>query len=158
MIGRPPCLPLVKLCVEALVRFFNRFLPLFVVVAVVTPVVGENWPGWRGPRGDGSSLDRDAPTRWNGETGENIAWKVPVAGLGHASPVVWKDRVFVVSCLTESGERILSCFSRHSGELLWQQTVLHAGREGMHALNSFASGTPATDGERVYVTFLIKTT
>ena len=152
--GHLPCLPLIKPCVEGLMRFFNRFLPLFFVVAVVTPVVGENWPGWRGPRGDGSSLDRAAPTRWNGETGENIAWKVPVAGLGHASPVVWRDRVFVVSCLTESGERILSCFSRYSGELLWQQTVLHAGLEVMHALNSFASGTPATDGERVYVAFL----
>src|SRR5206468_9305428 len=38
----------------------------------------ENWPGWRGPRGDGTSLETNTPTRWNGETGVNLAWKVPV--------------------------------------------------------------------------------
>ena len=125
-----------------------------ITVAVVTPTLGENWPGWRGPRGDGSSLDAAPPKRWNGETGENIAWKVPMPGLGHASPVVWNDRVFLASCLVESGERVLICFSRRSGKQLWQQTVFQGGLEVIHPLNSFASGTPATDGERVYVGFL----
>src|SRR5690349_18735034 len=59
----------------------------------------ENWPNWRGPRGDGTSLDPAVPTHWS-ET-ENIAWKVDVPGLGHASPVVWGNRVFVCSCITD---------------------------------------------------------
>jgi hypothetical protein len=135
-------------------RRFIRTLCFIIAVAAVSPTLGENWPGWRGPRGDGSSLDAAPPKRWNGETGENIVWKVPVPGLGHASPVVWKDRVFLASCLVESGKRVLICFSRHSGKQLWQQAVFQGRLEVIHPLNSFASGTPATDGERVYVAFL----
>jgi hypothetical protein len=62
----------------------------------------ENWPGWRGPRGDGTSLETSVPTHWNAPSGENIAWKVALPGVGHASPVVWEDRVFVVSCVEQS--------------------------------------------------------
>ena len=114
----------------------------------------ENWPGWRGPRGDGTSREANVPTHWNGLTGENIAWKTEVPGIGHASPIVWEDHIFTVSCLTESLERVLLCFDRQSGELRWQQTVIRSPLERKHHLNSHASGTPATDGERVYVAFL----
>jgi outer membrane protein assembly factor BamB len=115
-------------------------------------VQAENWPCWRGPRGDGTSGERDVPIRWS--SGDNIAWKVEVPGRGHASPIVWEDRVFVVSCIEESQERLLLCFDRATGSQLWRRVVLHSPLEGKHPLNSFASGTPATDGELVYVTFL----
>jgi outer membrane protein assembly factor BamB len=114
----------------------------------------ENWPCWRGPRGDGTSLEKEVPVRWNAATGENIAWKVPLPGHGYASPIVWEDRIFVVSCLEDERERILVCLDRKTGKTLWQQTVLTAPLEKKHKLNSFASSTPATDGELVYVTFL----
>ena len=117
-------------------------------------VCGENWPGWRGPRGDGTSLERNVPTRWNGETGENVVWKVEVPGVGHASPIVWNDRIFLVSCLEQREERIVLCFDRRTGRKLWQHTVLRSPLEDKNKLNSYASGTPATDGELVYVTFL----
>ena len=116
--------------------------------------VRENWPMWRGPRGDGSSLEMKIPTKWNGKTEENIAWKAEIPGRGHSSPIVWQDRVFVVSCLEEKQERILLCLDRKTGKTLWQKTVVEAPLEKLHALNSFASGTPATDGKLVYVTFL----
>ena len=115
---------------------------------------GENWPAWRGPRGDGTSLEKHVPTRWNGATGENIIRKVEVPGRGYASPIVWGDRIFLVSCLEEREERILICLDRHTGTRLWQRTVLRAPLETKHTLNGYASGTPATDGELVYVTFL----
>ena len=70
------------------------------------------------------------------------------------SPVVCGDRVFVVACRDESQERVLACYDRASGKPLWQQTVLRSPLESKHALNSFASSTPATDGELVYVSFL----
>ncbi len=92
--------------------------------------------------------------QWNGATGENIAWKVELPGVGHASPVVWQDRIFTVSCLNDSHERTLLCLDRSSGKLLWQQTVVKAPLETKHLKNSHASGTPATDGELVYVAFL----
>ncbi len=119
---------------------------------------GENWPGWRGARGDGTSIEKSIPTRWDGATGENIAWKTPIPGVGHSSPVAWGDRIFVVSCIedknAEQNERVLLCLDRHSGKILWQQTVLKSLLETKHSLNSHASGTPVTDGKLVYVTFL----
>jgi outer membrane protein assembly factor BamB len=135
-----------------------KLLPLLVVSVVVfsvaSPSRAENWPGWRGPRGDGTSLESNVPTRWHGASGENIAWKAELAGSGHSSPVVWEDRVFLVSCLEQTGERALMCLDRKSGKLLWQQTVVKSPLETKHVKNSYASGTPATDGELVYVAFL----
>src|SRR5262245_54312025 len=119
-----------------------------------SPALGENWPGWRGPRGDGTSEEAGVPLKWNGVTGENIAWKVPVPGIGHASPIVSEDRVFLVSCLQESQERVLLCLDRRTGKELWRQTVVRAPLETKHALNSFASSTPATDGNLIFVSFL----
>src|SRR5947208_199762 len=115
----------------------------------------ENWPGWRGPRGDGSSLENDVPIHWSNKDNamENIEWKVPVPGLGHASPIVWDDRIFVVSCLLDEADRVLCCYDRVSGKLLWQESVLKSPLEKKHTLNSFASSTPATDGNTVYVSF-----
>ncbi len=114
----------------------------------------ENWPCWRGPRGDGSSLETGLPRTWDGATGKNIIWKTEVPGIGHASPIVWENRIFLISCLEDKLERILLCFDRPTGKLLWQRTVLHARPEPKHLLNSYASGTPATDGKLVFVTFL----
>jgi outer membrane protein assembly factor BamB len=125
---------------------------LFLLVAC-TAQGGENWPLWRGPRGDGTSLETNVPVRWNGQTGENIAWKVPAIGSGHASPIVWDDRLFLAASLDETEERILVCLDSRTGQKLWQRTVLRSPLETKHALNSFASSTPATDGELVYVSF-----
>ncbi len=123
-----------------------------VVVALLASVSrAENWPQWRGPRGDGTSHEQNIPTRWTAE--EGVAWKVAVPGTGHASPIVWNDRLFVASCQEEARQRILVCFDR-SGRLLWQTVVLESPLEEKHHLNSFASSTPATDGQAIYVTFL----
>ena len=113
-----------------------------------------DWPMWRGPQGDGTSDDVRLPLRWDGPSGENIRWKTRLPGEGHSSPIVWKDSVFVTSCQPESKTRSLIRLDRHRGEILWQETVLTAGLESKHALNSYASSTPATDGERVFVSFL----
>jgi outer membrane protein assembly factor BamB len=79
---------------------------------------------------------------------------VRLPGTGHASPIVWEDRVFTVSAVAESEERILLCLDRPSGRLLWQTTVLRAPLERKHGLNTHASSTPATDGRHVYTAFL----
>jgi outer membrane protein assembly factor BamB len=115
---------------------------------------GENWPGWRGPRGDGTSQETDVPVEWDGRTGENIVWKTEIPGVGHGSPIVWGDAVFLLTCLTESNERDLLRIDRKSGEIQWQTTVIRAPLETIHARNSHASSTAATDGNLVYVTFL----
>lgn len=129
-------------------------LLLWFLLATSPPARGENWPCWRGPRGDGTSLDPHAPTKWSGTTGENVAWKTPLPGWGHSSPIIWDDRIFVTACVEPSKERRLLCLNRQTGRILWQREVLRAPLEKRHNLNSYASGTPATDGELVYVTFL----
>jgi outer membrane protein assembly factor BamB len=124
---------------------------LWVAVAA-GPAMGENWPGWRGPRGDGTSLEKNVPVTWSAT--QNIAWKTAIPGKGHASPIVWADRVFVVTAVPEKRQRLLLCLNRSNGEVLWQRVVLEAPLEKINRLNSYASSTPATDGRNVYVSFL----
>ncbi len=123
-----------------------------LIIAVCYPASAENWPMWRGPRGDGTSLEKNVPTQWSDT--QNIVWKTPIPGKGHASPIVWDDRVFVLSADKEKQQRLLLCLDRSDGKILWQQVVLEAPLERINALNSCASSTPATDGARVYVSFL----
>lgn len=119
---------------------------------VVSTLSAENWPAWRGPRNDGSSQERDLPTTW-GPT-ENIAWKAALPGAGHSSPIVWEDHVFVTTALPAQNTRLLLALNRRSGQIRWQAEVMQTGPESIHRLNSRASGTPATDGKRVYTAFL----
>lgn len=148
-----------QMCTRSLFhqRNFKICIVLLVVLGQVIPAShaqSENWPGWRGPRGDGSSMEQQVPITWDATTGEGIAWKVPVPGRGHSSPIVWENQIFVASCIEETNERVLVCFERRDGNIRWQQTVLKSPLETKHGLNSFASGTPATDGKTVYVSFL----
>ncbi len=137
-------LPSLHLCITALLLFS---LPHRLSAK-------ENWQAWRGPRGDGTSLDKNLPVKWNGKTGNNIAWKVALPGSGHASPIVWEDRIFTISTLEKSGERILLCLNRGDGSTRWQRKIFKAPLETIHRLNSRASSTPATDGKLVFSTFL----
>ncbi|MHC4229708.1 MAG: outer membrane protein assembly factor BamB family protein [Planctomycetota bacterium] len=127
-------------------------LGLMFVAAWSGRALGENWPAWRGPRGDGTSLEKNVPVEWS--TTENVLWKVPIPGKGHASPIVWGDRIFVVTAVEEQQQRVLLCLDRADGKVIWRRVVLEAPFEKLHTLNSRASSTPATDGEKVYVSFL----
>jgi outer membrane protein assembly factor BamB len=122
------------------------------MAALVRSALAEDWPAWRGPRGDGTSLETHVPIKWSRT--DNIAWKTPLPGIGHSSPIVHGDRVFVTSCLIKERQRVLLCLDRKTGSILWQKVVLTAPLELKHSLNSYASSTPATDGKRVWVTFL----
>jgi len=112
----------------------------------------EPWPCWRGPRGDGTCIEQNVPTNWDGS---RALWKTEIPGQGHASAIVWGDRVCTVAALRATQERLLLCLDRAGGKILWQQTVVQGPLENIHKENSYASGTPATDGERVYVTFRV---
>ena len=137
----------------SMLRLANLLL-IFVLLALngVQQAQCENWPVWRGPRGDGTSLETNIPIHWSASS--NVIWKTEIPGNGHASPIVWEDKVFTVTCLPETEERKLLCLDRNDGKILWQQTVLTSPLERKHSLNSHASSTPATDGKLVYVTFL----
>jgi outer membrane protein assembly factor BamB len=129
-----------------------RFAALALLLAA-TVACAEEWPGWRGPRGDGTSAEKNLPLKFSGD-GDNLRWKTEIPGKGHSSPVVWGDRVFVTSCIEAEQKRMLYCLDRKDGKILWERLVLTAKLEGKHPLNSHASSTPATDGKHVFVTFL----
>lgn len=123
----------------------------FLVLAAGV-AVAEDWPGWRGPRNDGTVADSGYPLTWTA-TG-NVKWKTAIPGIGHSSPVVSKGKVFVTACVEPEKKRVLYCLDRGSGKILWERVVLVSDLEKIHRENSRASATPAADGERVYVSFL----
>ena len=130
----------------------SRLLFCLEWLAFLSLLCAENWPAWRGPRGDGTSHETNIPFHWSATA--NVAWKTELPGSGHASPVVWGNRLFTVAALAETEERLLLCLDRKTGKILWRKTVVRSPLEKKHSLNSYASGTPATDGEQVYVAFL----
>lgn len=110
------------------------------------------WPRWRGPSGQGLATGSGYPDIWSAT--QNVLWKTPVPGSGNSSPIVWRDRIFVTTA-TENGKRLsLLAYRRADGVRLWE-TAAPDGRTdfGAHYKNGYASSTPATDGERVYVSF-----
>ena len=129
-----------------------RRLTLFFLIVLLSPNTrAGDWPGWRGPKGDGHSDEKNVPTKWS-ET-ENLAWKVAVPGKGHSSPVIWGDRVFLTTALEAEQQRVLLCLDRRTGRTLWQRVVVTSPLEQKHDLNSYASATPVTDGKHVWVAF-----
>ncbi len=130
----------------------------------------ENWPQFRGAGAMGVAENTELPDRWS-ET-ENVAWKVAVPGMGWSSPVIWGDRIFITTAVSEGeiekvkqglyfgGERPkpkdvhewrVLCYDLESGKELWNK-VVHRGvpAQARHLKNSYASETPVTDGDRVY--------
>lgn len=132
-------------------RFFGLIIGSLLISSLTT-LKAENWPGWRGPNGDGTSSETNLPTQW--DSINNVMWKIPVPGIGHGSPIVWEDKIFIVSALPETQERLLLCYNCKDGSLLWKTTVVKAPLETIHSDNSYASGTPVTDGQTIYVSFL----
>ena len=153
----------------------NRILCLiFLSLFSATAVAQDNWSHWRGPTGNGVSETAKPPIEW--APNKNIQWKVAIEGKGSGSPVIWQDKVFVVTAVTEGGgvgqpqprrrrgvpaprptkntSFQLLCFNRIDGELLWKKTAItRVPREGIHGTNTYASASPCTDGEHVYADF-----
>ncbi len=133
-----------------------------------------HWPQFRGVDSTGVSNNSGLPDKWSST--ENVEWKVDIAGRGWGSPIVWGDKVFV-STVVNLGEsepikkglyfggdrpkapesehewRVL-CLDLASGKVQWEKTV-HQGPPAtpIHLKNSYASETPVTDGEHLYVVF-----
>jgi outer membrane protein assembly factor BamB len=119
--------------------------------ASTAPLQAENWPQFRGPTGQGISTETNLPTRWS--VTENVDWKTEVPGEGWSSPIVWEDRIFLTSA-TEAGISCRAiCLDRKTGRILWNTEVVKQTPTRKENKNSFASPTPITDGERVYVVF-----
>jgi outer membrane protein assembly factor BamB len=124
---------------------------IVLLLAVLTTTHAEDWPGWRGPRGDGTSKSEKVPLDFG--KAKNVRWVADILGVGHSSPIVSAGKVFLTSCIEGEEKRLLVCLDARTGKELWRREVTRAELEKKHSLNSHASGTPACDGERVYVAF-----
>src|SRR5687767_2997343 len=105
---------------------------LLPVLLLTAPVPGENWPQFRGPTGLGYTAEADLPLTWGGENELNVLWKSPLRGEGHASPIVWGDRVFLSTAHWPGEvkdrkktipEHHLLGYSAKDGALLWDTVV-----------------------------------
>ena len=134
-----------------------------------------SWPSFRGPQASGISEGQNLPDRWNGDPGENILWRTPIPGLGHSSPIVWSQRIFVTSAVSSdpnatfrpglygdgdaSEDRsrhrwMIYAIDKGSGQILWER-VAHGGEpvDKRHIKSTYASSTPVTDGRIVVAWF-----
>ena len=155
----------------------NRLIACLAWITCLFPspvVSGSNWPSFRGTGANGIAEGYSTPVTWDGRTSRNIKWKVSLSGLGHSSPVVWQDRLFVTTAISEVTAELkvglygdigsvpekpvhkwqLTCVEKASGELLWERTA-HQGVPAIrrHPKASHANSTPATDGEHVVAFF-----
>ena len=128
------------------ILFFTAFLSLSNFL------FAEEWPAWRGPRGDGISSEKNLPLKWNKT--DNIRWKTSIPGKGHSSPIVINDRIFLSTCLEDKHERRLLSIDRNSGKVLWDKPLLVSDLEKKHGENSFSSATPASDGKHLWISFM----
>jgi outer membrane protein assembly factor BamB len=151
----------------------KRFAAVILIIASFSLAYAENWPSWRGPGALGISTEPGIPAKW--DLSKNIKWKVEVPGLGHSSPIVWGDRIFVTTAVNSNPEeesfqkgfpratrkletadiawKVL-CFNKENGKLLWEKTaVTRKPINDRHIKNSYASQSPVTDGTYVFAFF-----
>lgn len=127
-----------------------RFLVGLGLLAVAFPrgqADGE-WPRWRGPNGTGVAEAKGLPVKWSLT---DAAWRVSLPGSGHSSPVIWGERLFVTAADPQAGELNLVCLNSRDGRLLWTR-AFPLPKYPLHRYNALATSTPATAGQRVFVT------
>lgn len=112
-------------------------------------VTAQDWPRFRGTNGAGQSEDTSIPTKW---TEQDYNWQVPLPGIGHSSPVIWGDRVVVTSGDPAAATRYVTCLRTVDGSQVWSRQFASAPHH-LHTRNSYASSTPALDGEHVFLTW-----
>lgn len=162
----------------------RRDLLLLIPAAVLLPRVTlraaeGDWPAFRGPNASGVQDGFALPTKWNADLSSGpaagIRWKTPIPGLGHSSPIVWGDRVFIATAVRESGEAplrlglfgdstgaddavsqrwMIHCLDAKNGRIAWERTVKEGRpRAGRHVKASHANTTLATDGKSLVAFF-----
>lgn len=122
-----------------------KTLTFICILAFASNLFADNWPRFRGPNGAGVAND-PIPVVWKNE---HFKWKVKLPGIGHGSPVVWEERIFLLCADEETGQRTAVGLDAKTGRVLWK-TPFKAAKHRHHKQNSFASSTPAVDAGGVY--------
>lgn len=152
-----------------------RFGAMGLLWVVAVSAMAGNWPQFRGPQASGRAEQEDLPLEWDVATGKNIAWTRAIPGLAHASPIVWGDRVFLATAISDQENPILRiglygespdhpeeivhqftvlCLDLNRGELQWKKMVTEGiPKVKRHIKSTHANCTPATDGHVVVAFF-----
>ena len=109
------------------------------------------WARWRGPSGQGLVDGKGYPDTWSAT--QNVIWKVPVAGSGNSSPIVWRDQIFLTTAADNGNQASILAYRRGDGQRLWEAVVPPGPTDRPHDKNGYASATVATDGQRIYASF-----
>ncbi|MDQ3803716.1 MAG: PQQ-binding-like beta-propeller repeat protein [Acidobacteriota bacterium] len=155
-------------------RRLTLSLACLCLVSVSSPLA-QNWPSFRGPGATGVAEGRGAPVKWDAAKAENVRWKTPIPGLGHSSPVVWGNKVFVTTAVSSAAKDEtryglygdvapvkddpkhtwkIYALDKQTGKVLWERVAY----EGMpkvkrHPKSTHSDATPATDGRVVVALF-----
>ncbi len=124
---------------------------VFIIFSCTTLLKADQWPEFRGPSGDGHTSETNVPVQWSPT--ENIAWRTELPGESWSSPVVWGDRVFVTTTLDAGESCQLIAIDRQHGKIVWDKQVHQQKLRRKEGRNSYATPTPAVDGQRVYACF-----
>lgn len=139
------------LCASAPLR--ELLLCAALLAGVTTSITAaENWDRFRGPNGAGQSDDDSIPAVWEPA---NFLWKQPLDSVGHSSPVIWGNRLFLTSADSANGAQLVFAFNAHTGVQLWQKKF-DVSLYHINTRNSYASSTPAVDADHLYVMWLEK--
>ncbi len=158
------------------VLFFTLILFFSAEFSIAQDAGTNYWPQWRGPLGTGAAVKGNPPVQF-GEN-ENLKWKTDIPGIGHATPIVWEDKIILQTAVETNevapeapegaggGSRMapnqtdkihefyVLAVDRNTGEVLWETMVTHEWpQENTHELGSWASNSPCTDGKMIYAYF-----
>ena len=148
------------------IRIISTLLLCLAAKVFADSAAEQFWPQWRGPLANGVGPKANPPLTWS-ET-SNVKWKLAIPGEGDATPIIWGDRVFLLSAVpvengSEAGKEkapngtfrfTVFCIDRNSGKILWQKVARETSpHEGRQENNTFASGSPVTDGKYIWAFF-----
>ena len=148
------------------------FVLCVAVFQVSGPTSAQDWPQFRGPQGNGVLPQPGHPLEWS--ENKNMAWSVELPGGGLSSPIVTGNRIFVCSAVgadlpvsfaegvrdmrpkrpDQDVKFTVTCLNLEDGSKMWEKVLVEKRPPyPIHGSNSFATESPATDGERIYVYF-----
>lgn len=153
-----------------------------LLITIPIPAFGEsfadNWHQWRGPDATGVSTTADPPVEWSED--ENVKWKVAIQGQGTSTPIIWGNKVFVLTAINTGVKDpsipdpedqpktnffdikqpnaqhafVVLCLDRNTGKEIWRQiATTKIPHQGAHNDNDFAPASPTTDGKHLYCWF-----
>ena len=123
----------------------THLIVLHIIIVIQGLNAGE-WTSFRGPQGTGVTQQKDVPIKWNSNS---IVWKTDLPGVGQSSPVHWDGKLFLTTATNGGKIRHTICVNKASGKILWNQSVPSNSPEDVHRMNTHATPSCVTDGERV---------